>query len=184
MHATLPCRFRFFSKKTALLGFIWCLVLSFLISWLMALLALLLLYAIFKYINISAQRQGPRNVPKEKVDSKTGTNWGDVYDSIRYKLTTAILAKVTGSENFHAKNWRPQLLTFVDTDEDGVPLSSEVLALASQFQGGRGLNIVVSIKQGSYLRKGTYEFAQHCNETLKESMGKERLQVSGDDLRI
>jgi len=169
-------QFRFFSKKTALLGFVWCLVLSFLISWLMALLALLLLYAIFKYINISSQQQGPWNVPKAKVDSKTGTNWGDVYDSIRYKLTTAILAKVTGSENFHAKNWRPQLLTFVDTDEKGVPLSSEVLALASQFQGGRGLNIVVSIKQGSYLRQGTYEFAQHCNETLKESMGKERLQ--------
>lgn len=52
-------RFRFFSKKTALLGFVWCLVLSFLISWLMALLALLLLYAIFKYINISSQQQGP-----------------------------------------------------------------------------------------------------------------------------
>ena len=146
-------------------------------------LALLLLFAIFKYINISARQKGPLNVTKAKGNSKTGTNWGDVFDSVRYKLTTAILAKVTGSENFHAKNWRPQLLTFVDTDEEGVPLSSEVLALASQFQGGRGLNIVVSIKQGSYLRKGTYEFAQHCNETLKESMSKERLQVSGDIVR-
>jgi len=97
-------------------------------------------------------------------------------DSVKYKITTAILARVTGTENFHAKNWRPQLLTFVDTDEEGAPLSSEVLALAAQFRGGRGLNIVVSIKHGSYLRKGTFEISQHCSENLKKCMEKERLQ--------
>lgn len=167
-------RFKYFSQKTALLGFIWCAVLSFLISWVMALLAILLLFTIFKYIDLSA-RQSSRN---GKVNSTSGTNWGDVFDSVKYKITTAILARVTGTENFHAKNWRPQLLTFVDTDEEGTPLSPEVLALAAQFRGGRGLNIVVSIKHGSYLRKGAYETSLLCSENLKKCMTKERLEVS------
>lgn len=176
-------RFKYFSKKTALIGFTWSFVLSFLISWVMALLALLLLFTIFKYIDLSAQRASSRNMSTRNLDnsknkSTSGTNWGDVFDSVKYKITTAILARVTGTENFHAKNWRPQLLTFVDTDEEGVPLSQEVLALAAQFRGGRGLNIVVSIKKGSYLRKGTFEISQHCSENLKKCMEKERLQVS------
>lgn len=141
----------------------------------MALLAILLLFAIFKYILNSQQYS--HNRPGSKSKRSSGTNWGDVLDSVKYKITTAILARVTGTENFHAKNWRPQLLTFVDTDEEGVPLSPEVLALASQFKGGRGLNIVVSIKHGSYLRKGTFELSQHCSENLKKCMEKERLQV-------
>jgi len=171
-------QFKYFSRKTALIGFVWSFVLSFLISWVMALLALLLLFTIFKYIDLSAQQQSARGGRggAKGGGSSSGTNWGDVFDSVKYKITTAILARVTGTENFHAKNWRPQLLTFVDTDEEGRPLSSEVLALAAQFRGGRGLNIVVSIKHGSYLRKGTFEISQHCSENLKKCMEKERLQ--------
>ena len=137
----------------------------------MSLLAMLLLFTIFKYIDLSA-RSG-----NSQVNSTSGTNWGDVVDSVKYKMTTSILVRVTGTENFHAKNWRPQLLTFVDTDAKGVPLSPEVLALAAQFRGGRGVNIVVSIKRGSYLQKGTFELSQHCSENLKKCMEKERLQV-------
>ena len=158
----------------ALLGFLWCLVLSFLISWLMATVAILLLFAIFKYIG--SAEQSARN---SNLRSTTGTDWGDVFDSTRYKITTAMLAKVSGTENFHAKNWRPQLMTVVNTNQDGVPLSSEVLSLAAQIgKGGRGLNIVVSIKQGSYLNKGTFEFSQLCTQNLKRCMEFERLQVS------
>lgn len=163
-------QFKYFSKKTAFLGFVWCFVLSLLISWVMSLLAMLLLFTIFKYIDLSA-RSG-----NAKAKSTSGTIWGDVFDSVKYKMTTAILVRVTGTENFHAKNWRPQLLTFADTDEEGSPLSPEVLALAAQFRGGRGVNIVVSIKHGSYLQKGTFELSRHCSENLKKCMEKERLQ--------
>ena len=144
----------------------------------MALLAILLLFTIFKYIDLSATRQQLSFPNNDNAKSKSGTNWGDVFDSVKYKITMAVMAGVTGTENFHAKNWRPQLLTLVDTDEEGTPLSQEVLALAAQFRGGRGLNIVVSIKHGSYLRKGTFEISQRCSEKLKKFMEKERLQVS------
>ena len=141
------------------------------ISWLMALLAAALLVIIIKYIAISGQSS------QTKKGINTATNWGDVFDSVRYKITTAILARVTGTENFHAKNWRPQLLTVVDTDEEGSVLNSEVIALAAQFKGGRGLNMVVSVKPGSFLRNGTFEASQLCNEVLKKCMEKERLKV-------
>ena len=144
----------------------------------MALLAILLLFTIFKYIDLSATRQQMSFPNNGNAKSKSGTNWGDVFDSVKYKITMAVMAGVTGTENFHAKNWRPQLLTLVDTDEEGTPLAQEVLALAAQFRGGRGLNIVVSIKHGSYLRKGTFEISQRCSEKLKKFMEKERLQVS------
>lgn len=152
--------------------------LQVLISLPMALLAILLTYLIFKYIDLSAQQAHVIDGSNEKSSSRTGTNWGDVFDSVRYKITTAILSGVTGTENFHAKNWRPQLLTLVDTNDDGTPLSTEVLALASQFRGGRGLNMVVSIKDGSFLHDGIFELSQQCNAALKRCMEKERLQVS------
>jgi hypothetical protein len=70
------------------------------------------------------------------------------------------------------------VLTLVDTDKDGHPISSEVLALAAQLQKGRGLNVVISIKDGSFLGDGTFEQSQQCKKYLKAFMEKERLMVS------
>lgn len=48
--------------------------------------------------------------------------------------------------DFHAKNWRPQLLTIVDVDCQGTPYNLHVLCIASQLQQmGRGINVVISI---------------------------------------
>jgi len=162
-------QFKYFSKGIALLGFLWCIGLAFVISWQMASLALGLVYVIFKYIRLSSGNR------LEGGGSSPGADWGEVIDSVKYKLTTAVLARVTGSENFHAKNWMPQILTVVDTDDGGYPLQSEVLALAAQLQKGRGLNVVISIKDGSFLGDGVFEKAQHCKTTLKKFMEKERL---------
>ena len=50
------------------------------------------------------------------------------------------------STEFHAKNWRPQLLTLVDVDFQGTPHNLHVLFIASQLQQvGRGINVVISI---------------------------------------
>ena len=48
--------------------------------------------------------------------------------------------------DFHAKNWRPQLLTIVDVDSYGTPKNLHVLSLAAQLQQiGRGINVVISV---------------------------------------
>ena len=142
----------------------------------MATLALGLVYVIFKYIRYYDSQMNRKSSP--------GADWGEVIDSVKYKLTTAVLARVTGSENFHAKNWIPQVLTLVDTDKDGHPISSEVLALAAQLQKGRGLNVVISIKDGSFLGDGTFEQSQQCKKSLKAFMEKERLMVSCSPIYI
>ena len=164
-------QFKYFSKGIALLGFVWCIGLAFVISWQMASLALGLVYVIFKYIRLSDNRL-------EGGSSSPGADWGEVIDSVKYKLTTAVLVRVTGTENFHAKNWMPQVLTVVDTDGGGHPLQSEVLAMAAQLQKGRGLNVVISIKDGSLLGDGIFEKSQQCKKTLKKFMDMERLTVS------
>ncbi len=47
---------------------------------------------------------------------------------------------------FHAKNWRPHLLTIVDVDSNGTPGKMQVLSVAAQLQQtGRGINVVISI---------------------------------------
>jgi potassium/chloride transporter 4/5/6 len=164
-------QFKYFSQGIALLGFFWCIGLAFVISWQMASLALGLVYVIFKYIRLSSNS-------RLEGGSSPGADWGEVIDSVKYKLTTAVLARVTGSENFHAKNWIPQVLTVVDTDGEGYPLQSEVVALAAQLQKGKGLNVVISIKDGSFLGDGIFEKSQQCKKTLKKFMEKERLAVS------
>ena len=166
-------QFQYFSEGIALLGCLWCIGLAFVISWQMASLALGLVFVIFKYIRLSSN-----NRLEGGSSSSPGADWGEVIDSVKYKLTTAVLARVTGSENFHAKNWIPQVLSVVDTDDEGYPLQSEVLALAAQLQKGRGLNVVISIKEGSFLGEGVFEKSQECKTTLKNIMEKERLAVS------
>lgn len=50
------------------------------------------------------------------------------------------------SSDFHAKNWRPQLLTIMDVDHNGTPINLHLMSLAAQLQQtGRGINVVVSI---------------------------------------
>lgn len=48
--------------------------------------------------------------------------------------------------DFHAKNWRPQLLTIMPVDYNGRPINLHVMSLAAQLQQtGRGINVVISI---------------------------------------
>ena len=50
------------------------------------------------------------------------------------------------TSDFHAKNWRPQLLTIVDVDYQGTPTNLHVMGMAAQLQKtGMGVNVVISI---------------------------------------
>jgi potassium/chloride transporter 4/5/6 len=50
------------------------------------------------------------------------------------------------TSNFHAKNWRPNILTIVDVDPNGNPTNLRSLSLASQLQqAGKGINMVIAI---------------------------------------
>jgi len=50
------------------------------------------------------------------------------------------------SSDFHAKNWRPQLLTIMPVDYNGTPTHLHMVSLASQLQQtGKGINVVIAI---------------------------------------
>ena len=50
------------------------------------------------------------------------------------------------TEDFHAKNWRPQLLTIMPVDYNGTPTHLHVMSLAAQLQQtGKGINVVITI---------------------------------------
>ena len=63
------------------------------------------------------------------------TDWGDVFDSIKYNVVTNTLNSLnhTTTSDLNAKNWRPQLLTLMDLDSDGLPKKMFLLSLVSQF---------------------------------------------------
>ncbi|KAL7554157.1 hypothetical protein ACHAWF_017688 [Thalassiosira exigua] len=58
------------------------------------------------------------------------------------------------TSDFHAKNWRPQLLTIIDSEYDGTPTNLHVFSLAAQLQQtGKGINVVISIVDRSQVAK-------------------------------
>ena len=131
--------FKYFHWSLSLLGFVWCLGLALVINWPIALAAMglfTLLYGCNKRHRMTTHR-----------------NWGDVGNSIRYTIVTALLRKLTGTttEQFHAKNWRPQILTVVDTnpEKNNAPMNLHVLSLAGHLKKGRGINMVVSVVRGT-----------------------------------
>ncbi|KAL7540066.1 hypothetical protein ACHAXR_009825 [Thalassiosira sp. AJA248-18] len=58
------------------------------------------------------------------------------------------------SSDFHAKNWRPQLLTIMDVECDGTPTNLHVMSMAAQLQQtGKGINVVITIIDRSQASK-------------------------------
>jgi potassium/chloride transporter 4/5/6 len=106
---------------------------------------------------------------------KVSKNWGDVGNALRYAVATAMLRALawTQTSDFHAKIWRPQLLTAVDADDCGNPTNLHVLALAKQLQyGGGGIHMVTSImtRPVGMDHYETCELMQHSKTLLQRHM--------------
>ena len=127
--------FRYFHWSISLIGFVWCLGLALVIDAKMAFFTIALFFILLWYNHKMAEKQ---------------KDWGDVIDSVKYNLVTKTLSSLshTTTSDLNAKNWRPQLLTLMDLDSDGLPKKTFLLSLASQLKKGKGINIVV----GSLLR--------------------------------
>ena len=173
--------FRYYHKSISLFGFCLCLFLALFISWFMAFVAIGLF--IFNYYYIIKMKQGlvlELSMMEEGGAYNDGgtrgtDNWGDVGDSLRYKITMLVLMYMTENENLHAKNWRPQLLTIVDTNDAGVPTHSELIALAAQLRKGRGLNVILTIKKGNIMKPGAYDAQASTRQSLREYMRREEM---------
>jgi len=128
--------FRYFHWFQSLVGFVWCLLLVVLVVSPTTVIGVVVLFA---FLYLCTKRQ------------KATKNWGDVGNALRYAIATTALRALAGSttSDFHAKNWRPQVLTVVDSDDCGNPTNLAVLGLASQLKlGSGGIHMVTSILKG------------------------------------
>lgn len=124
--------FKYYHWIISLFGFVWCIGLALSIDFTTATLSIFMFVAIALYNRKKMTRR---------------KDWGGVFDSVKYDVVKQSLRALshTTTSDMNAKNWRPQLLTFVDMDSLGEPKNIHVLHLASQLKKGHGINIVVGV---------------------------------------
>ncbi|ERE71578.1 solute carrier family 12 member 5-like protein [Cricetulus griseus] len=127
-------RFRYYHWTLSFLGMSLCLALMFICSWYYALVAMLIAGLIYKYIEY-------RGAEKE---------WGDGIRGLSLSAARYALLRLEEGPP-HTKNWRPQLLVLVRVDQDQNVVHPQLLSLTSQLKAGKGLTIVGSVLEGTFL---------------------------------
>ncbi|MEE6508029.1 hypothetical protein FKM82_018454 [Ascaphus truei] len=148
-------RFKYYHWTLSFLGMILCLALMFICSWYYALVAMLIAGCIYKYIEY-------RGAEKE---------WGDGIRGLSLNAARYALLRVEHGTT-HTKNWRPQVLVFLKLDSGQNVKHPRLLSLTSQLKAGKGLTIVGSVLQGTYLDKNID--AQKGEENIKTLMATEK----------
>ncbi|CAB1428592.1 unnamed protein product, partial [Pleuronectes platessa] len=148
-------RFKFYHWTLSFLGMILCLSLMFLSSWYYALVAIVIAGCIYKYIEY-------RGAVKE---------WGDGIRGL--SLNAARYALIRLEEvPLHTKNWRPQLMVLCKLDSDMAVKHPRLLSFTTQLKAGKGLTIVCSVLEGTYMTRSNQ--AKLGEQNLKAAMAAER----------
>ncbi|XP_072184907.1 solute carrier family 12 member 7 isoform X2 [Excalfactoria chinensis] len=148
-------RFKYYHWTLSFLGMSLCLALMFICSWYYALIAMLIAGCIYKYIEY-------RGAEKE---------WGDGIRGLSLNAARYALLRVEDGPP-HTKNWRPQLLVLLNLDCEQLVKHPRLLSFTSQLKAGKGLTIVGSVLQGTYLDKCVE--TQKAEENVKALMGVEK----------
>ncbi|XP_023612030.1 solute carrier family 12 member 5 [Myotis lucifugus] len=139
------------------LGMSLCLALMFICSWYYALVAMLIAGLIYKYIEY-------RGAEKE---------WGDGIRGLSLSAARYALLRLEEGPP-HTKNWRPQLLVLVRVDQDQNVVHPQLLSLTSQLKAGKGLTIVGSVLEGTFL--DNHPQAQRAEESIRRLMEAEKVK--------
>uniref|UniRef100_A0AAQ4PYH8 Solute carrier family 12 member 7a n=1 Tax=Gasterosteus aculeatus aculeatus TaxID=481459 RepID=A0AAQ4PYH8_GASAC len=146
-------RFKFYHWTLSFLGMSLCLSLMFVCSWYYALVAMVIAGCLYKYIEY-------RGAVKE---------WGDGIRGL--SLNAARYALIRLEEvPLHTKNWRPQLLVLCKLDSELGVKHPRLLTFTSQLKAGKGLTIVSSVLEGTYMTRGNEA------KNLKAAMAAEKMK--------
>ncbi|XP_074506339.1 solute carrier family 12 member 7-like isoform X2 [Sebastes fasciatus] len=150
-------RFKFYHWTLSFLGMSLCLSLMFISSWYYALVAMVIAGCIYKYIEY-------RGAEKE---------WGDGIRGL--SLNAARYALIRLEEvPLHTKNWRPQLLVLCKLDSDLAVKHPRLLSFTTQLKAGKGLTIVCSVLEGTYMTRGND--VKTGEQNLKAAMHAEKMK--------
>ncbi|XP_022603809.1 solute carrier family 12 member 7-like isoform X2 [Seriola dumerili] len=148
-------RFKFYHWTLSFLGMSLCLSLMFVSSWYYALVAMVIAGCIYKYIEY-------RGAVKE---------WGDGIRGLSLNAARYALIRLEEAPP-HTKNWRPQLLVLCKLNSDLAVKHPRLLSFTTQLKAGKGLTIVCSVLEGTYMTRGND--AKTGEQNLKAAMAKER----------
>uniref|UniRef100_A0A8C2FMU8 Solute carrier family 12 member 7b n=1 Tax=Cyprinus carpio TaxID=7962 RepID=A0A8C2FMU8_CYPCA len=143
-------------RALSFLGMSLCLALMFISSWYYALVAMLIAGCIYKYIEY-------RGAEKE---------WGDGIRGLSLNAARYALIRLEEAPP-HTKNWRPQLLVLLSLDSELSVKHPRLLSFTTQLKAGKGLTIVGSVLEGTYLtRESDAKRAEQV--TIKSAMAAEK----------
>ncbi|XP_070830482.1 solute carrier family 12 member 7-like isoform X3 [Chaetodon trifascialis] len=150
-------RFKFYHWTLSFLGMSLCLSLMFVSSWYYALVAIVIAGCIYKYIEY-------RGAVKE---------WGDGIRGLSLNAARYALIRLEEAP-LHTKNWRPQLLVMCKLDSDLAVKHPRLLSFTTQLKAGKGLTIVCSVLEGTYMTRGND--VKTGEQNLKAAMVAERMK--------
>uniref|UniRef100_A0A674C7D2 Solute carrier family 12 member 7a n=1 Tax=Salmo trutta TaxID=8032 RepID=A0A674C7D2_SALTR len=148
-------RFKFYHWTLSFLGMSLCLSLMFISSWYYALVAMSIAGCIYKYIEY-------RGAEKE---------WGDGIRGLSLNAARYALIRLEEVPT-HTKNWRPQLLVLLKLDSDLGVKHPRLLSFTTQLKAGKGLTIVSSVLEGTYMTLRAE--AKSAEQNVKSVMHAER----------
>uniref|UniRef100_A0A8D0A7F5 Solute carrier family 12 member 5b n=1 Tax=Sander lucioperca TaxID=283035 RepID=A0A8D0A7F5_SANLU len=150
-------RFKFYHWALSFLGMSLCLSLMFICSWYYAIVAMGIATCIYKYIEFCGAEK----------------EWGDGIRGISLSAARFALMRLEEGPP-HTKNWRPQILVLVSVDAEQNVEQPRLLSLANQLKAGKGLTIVGTSVQGTFL--DNYTEAQRADQSLRKLMETEKVK--------
>ncbi|GCC24867.1 hypothetical protein chiPu_0003270 [Chiloscyllium punctatum] len=148
-------RFTYYHWTLSFLGMSLCLALMFICSWYYALVAMVIAGCIYKYIEY-------RGAEKE---------WGDGIRGLSLNAARYALLRLEDGPP-HTKNWRPQLLILLNLDTEQNVKHPRLLSFTTQLKAGKGLTIVGSVLEGTFLDR--HADVQNAEQNIKTLMGLEK----------
>uniref|UniRef100_A0A669EDU8 Solute carrier family 12 member 5b n=1 Tax=Oreochromis niloticus TaxID=8128 RepID=A0A669EDU8_ORENI len=150
-------RFKFYHWALSFLGMSLCLSLMFMCSWYYAIVAMGIATCIYKYIEFYRAEK----------------EWGDGIRGISLSAARFALMRLEEGPP-HTKNWRPQILVLVSMDAEQNIEQPRLLSLTNQLKAGKGLTIVGTCVQGTFL--DNYTDAHKADQSLRKLMETEKVK--------
>ncbi|XP_061653450.1 solute carrier family 12 member 7-like isoform X2 [Phyllopteryx taeniolatus] len=109
--------------------------------------------------------------PRFKFYHWAEKEWGDGLRGLSLNAARYALIRLEEAPP-HTKNWRPQLLVLCKLDSQLAVKHPRLLSFTTQLKAGKGLTIVCSVLEGTYMTRGAE--AKSGEQNLKAAMAAER----------
>ncbi|XP_059772042.1 solute carrier family 12 member 7 isoform X4 [Balaenoptera ricei] len=129
----------------------------------------------YMFVNLACALQTllrtPNWRPRFKYYHWAEKEWGDGIRGLSLNAARYALLHVEHGP-LHTKNWRPQVLVMLNLDAEQHVKHPRLLSFTSQLKAGKGLTIVGSVLEGTFLDK--HVEARRAEENIRALMGTEK----------